>query len=129
MDLVVHHQMHGLGIVINRSCQNSLGEYCCVGLNTIYLNLYSNDQDYNNVRTYYNNQINAHGPLRKRNWYRSLSEEQKEEVRRKKREAYVRKKSRIVHHEGTPNIEKTINDGGCQKIGVQCFIIDECSIL
>lgn len=82
-----------------------------------------------------NNQINSHGPLKKRNWYSALSKEQKEEVCRKKREAYARKKSLandainnkqivatsardedgIVHHEGTPNIEKTINDGGCQK--------------
>jgi hypothetical protein len=26
-------------------------------------------------------------------------------------------------------LKKTINDGECQKIGEQCFIIDECSIL
>jgi hypothetical protein len=45
MDSTVHHQMHGLVIMINRSCQKSLGEYCYVGLNTIYLNLYLNDQD------------------------------------------------------------------------------------
>ena len=42
---------------------------------------------------------------------------------------YTRKKIGIVHYEGTPNIEKIINDGGCQKIGEQCFIIDEFSIL
>ena len=76
-----------------------------------------------------NNQVNAHGPLRKRNWYSALSKEQKEEVRWKKREVYARKKTGIVHHEGTPNIEKIINDGRCQKIGEQCFIIDEFSIL
>jgi hypothetical protein len=129
MDSAVHHQMHGIGIMINRSCQKSLGKYCCVGLNTIYFNLYLDDQDYDNTKADSNNQVNAHGPLRKRNWYSALSEEQKEEVRRKKREVYARKKSEIVHHEGTPNIEKTINDGGCQKIGEQCFIINEFSIL
>jgi hypothetical protein len=75
MDSTVHHQMHGLGIVINRNCQKSLDEYCCVSLNTIYFNLYLDDQDYDNARAYSNIQINSHGPLKKRKWYSALSEE------------------------------------------------------
>ena len=118
--------MHGQGIEINRRYQKSLGEYCCVGLNTIYFNLYLKDLDYDNARAYSNIQINSHGPLKKRKWYSALFVEQKEVVHRKKIEVNARKKSiandainnkqiaatsardkdEIVHHEGTTNIEK-----------------------
>lgn len=37
MDSAVHQQMHDLGIVINRSGQKNLNEYCRVGINNNFL--------------------------------------------------------------------------------------------
>jgi hypothetical protein len=65
-----------------------LDEYCRVGINTnfltfhtlIYFNLYLEDGDNDNATTDSTNQINPHGPLKKKSRYSALSEEQREEV-------------------------------------------------